>query len=656
MRQLPIFFAAAMLWPVHGQAQQFTQSIVFGDSSVDSGWWSGAFAGQCDGAPSPCIPAIPPPNTQKNQKISNAIDVGSDGAPVGAGNLMNSELLAGYFGLTADPANQPGGTNYAIAGATNSDSIRGPSNLNQNPTLPSTVQQIANYLTANGGVANASGLYLISSGGNDISFIRDDTEVDRIRRAFLDVQADALIQGIADLSAAGARYFVVDSNHGPGGPGTLGEYYTEQLWTGLSAAGINFVPADISAMVRTVQADPTRFGFTADTVSPGVVSRGTSTGSACVIQVGASGPTNGWGQWCVNTTTPSSDYAYLASADAQQKYFYSDDQHFSAAGQRIEADYIYSLLVAPAQISMLAETAIQTRTSIVNGIQRQIEASQVNDDGSPFNAWVTGDVAALRIDNAPGFPDADSRPLTLSGGLSYRVVPGVIVGGAVSTGRNATDWDDNRGGFEQRESAASLYAAFQEPELWATVIGTYGALDYGIDRTVPLGISSITNHGDTSGDNWSVSARTGYNMRWNGLTTGPVAGLLWQRVRIDGFTEAESDFTSLGFSDQLRDSVVATLGWRAKVDLGAWQPFAEVDWNHEFASIERDVTAYATSSSYAPGFHMPAVQGREDWGTATLGTTVDLGGGLLALGSVQTEFDADGAQSFGVQIGLNVRF
>jgi outer membrane lipase/esterase len=654
MRRLLLALFAASLGAGSGHAQDFSQAVVFGDSSVDSGWWQGAFAGQCDGAQNPCTPAET--NTQKNQKIANAIAAGSDGAPVGSGNLMNSEILAGYFGLTADPANQPGGTNYAISGATNSDATGGKGNVNQNPRLPSTTEQIANYLAANDGRANASGLYLISSGGNDISYIRDLPGTGASRRAFLDMQADSLVDGIAALSEAGARYFVVASNHGAGGSGTLGEYYTQQLWTGLAEAGINFVPADISAMVRGVQADPERFGFTATTVQPGVVSNGTSTGSACVIHQGAMGPTNGWGQWCVNTTTPSSQYAYLASADAQQTYFYSDDQHFSAAGQKIEADYVYSLIVAPSQIAMLAESAMGTRTAVVNGIQRQIEASQVKPAGGPFNVWATGDAARLQTDSYSGFPDASGEALTLSGGLSYRIAPGLIVGAAASTGRNAVDWDDDRGAFTQNETTASLYAAFQARGLWADIVGTYGALDYDVDRNVPLGISGYANHGETDGDNWSVGTRAGYDFEWDDLRTGPIAGLLWQRIGIDGFSETGGNFTSLGFSNQVRDSLVATLGWRAKVVLDAWQPFAELAWSHEFASSDRDVTAYLTSSSYAPGYHMPAVPSSGDRAVATVGSTLDLGDGVLALGSARMEFGESGAQSFGGQLGLNVNF
>jgi outer membrane lipase/esterase len=655
MRQFLIVFAAGLYCSGPASAQDFTQAIIFGDSSVDSGWWAGAFDGQCDGMPSgPCTPANF--NSQKNRKIAAAIDAGSNGAPVGAGALMNSQLLAGYFGLSADPSNQPGGTNYAISGSTAAEANGAPGNLNQNPLLPSTVEQMANYLTAHGGTANPNGLYLISSGGNDITYSQEDLPNGAARRAFLDAQADELIEGIGTLKAAGARYFVVDSNHGPGGPGTLGEFYTQQLWTGLADAGVNFVPADISSMVRAVRADPTRFGFTAATVMPGVISGGTSTGSACVIHQGAANPRDGWGQWCVNTTTPSADYAYLASPDAQQTYFYADDSHFSAAGQKIEADYVYGLLVAPSQISMLAETAVASRTSLVNGIQQQIEASRAHTSGGPFNVWATGDLADRDFGAASGFSAASGGSASLAAGLSYELAPWITIGAAVSTGRGEPEWGGGRGGFDQEERTASAYAALHGDALWASVVATYGALDYEVDRYVPLGIGGYANHGETEGDNWSVGGRVGYEFDWNGVSIGPVAGLLWQRADIAGFTETVSNVTSLGFSDQSRDSFVSTLGWRAKVRLGDWQPFAEVAWHHEFASPGRSVTADLTSASYAPAYTLPAAQANEDWGAVTLGTTVALDDGVVVLGSVRTEFDADGAQGYGAQLGFNVSF
>jgi outer membrane lipase/esterase len=187
------------------------------------------------------------------------------------------------------------------------------------------------------------------------------------------------------------------------------------------------------------------------------------------------------------------------------------------------------------------------------------------------------------------------------------------------------------------------------------VIGTYGHLNYDVKRNVPIGITSFANKAETSGTNWSLASQLGYDFAFGALRTGPVTGILWQRAEIGGFVETGGDFTSLGFERQTRDSAVSSLGWRARVDLGIWQPFVQAVWNHELADTDRVVTAYLTSFA-SPHFSLPAVQVGEDWGTATVGTTVDLGHGVLALGSLQSEFGDHGVKAWGGQLGINFRF
>jgi hypothetical protein len=89
---------------------------------------------------------------------------------------------------------------------------------------------------------------------------------------------------------------------------------------------------------RGFSRSPTLYGFTAATVLPGV--GGPPTNSACVAGLGAIE----WGQWCGNTTTPNPNFSHLRAADSQQTSFYSDDQHFSAAGQLLVANYDLNLL------------------------------------------------------------------------------------------------------------------------------------------------------------------------------------------------------------------------------------------------------------------------------------------------------------------------
>jgi hypothetical protein len=81
-------------------AQSFTQALVFGDSSVDSGFYK--VLGNPNG----------PATNKFNIAVAAAIAAGGTGAPTNSPGLMNSQVLAAHFGLTADPANQPGGTKF----------------------------------------------------------------------------------------------------------------------------------------------------------------------------------------------------------------------------------------------------------------------------------------------------------------------------------------------------------------------------------------------------------------------------------------------------------------------------------------------------------------------------------------------------------------
>ena len=227
-----VVLALGIVWASQAAADPFNQFIAFGDSTVDSGWWSGALNGSCDGAPSPCTTG----STTKNTLIQNAINVGAAGAPVGAGFMMNTQILAAGFGLTALPANQPGGTNYAISGALSAATPANGNigNLNQNTTLPSTVQQMANYLASHGGAANTQALYLISSGGNDVTFAIDNFSTLSSRETYLANQAQALANAIRNIQVTGAEHILVN---GLAGSGSLATFFTQQLFADLSAAG-----------------------------------------------------------------------------------------------------------------------------------------------------------------------------------------------------------------------------------------------------------------------------------------------------------------------------------------------------------------------------------------------------------------------------------
>ncbi len=607
-------------------AQNYNQFIAFGDSTIDSGWFANAKL-------APTISGNP-----FDTAVANAVAAGGNAHFTGPGP-NNTQILAGYFGLTANPANTLGGTNYAIGGSFDSG---GPllasaytnlmllaNSLPLNPALPSTIGQIANYLTSVGGHANPNALYLISTGGNDGLIAATLTPSQQ--NAYFTSEAAAVANSIASLQQAGARYIIVGDEGGG--------FLELKTWSDLAALGVKFIPSDTSAVDAFVVAHAAQFGIT-------------SAGPACIPPLGfpalyAYGPT------CVPTTTPNPNYGYLVSSNALQTDVYVDGLHLTEAFQKILADYDYSLLTAPSEISFLAETAVKTRLGLVSTIQNQIELSDSHRGPSGINAWVTGDVTALSLDNYHGFPGDPDTVVTGAVGVDHAPAPGLIMGFAFSGGTLSSALG-TYGSFKQDEVSASLYAAYKAGPLWANVIGTYGHLTYDVNRNVPIGISIQNNTGTTSGDNWSAAFQGGYKFWQDGLTHGPIAGFVYQNVNVGDFTESGS-FTSLGFGSQSRESDVGQFGYKMSYDWAEYQPFVQLTWNHEFADTNRSVTASLTTVA-APSYSLPAVLLGKDWGEIKGGVSIDVGSGVKVLAVGSADFSQTSATVYGGQLGFNIAF
>jgi len=144
-----VLLVMVCLVPAVSSAHSFTSLVVFGDSLSDSGR---AYV-LSDG--------FYPPSPPYAQRFSNG--------PVAA------EYLAAALGLPLLPASSPGGTNYAVGGATT-----GTKNVSWETDFPPGLQsivalqhtgisvQVNEFLTSGPPVNRASALYLLWGGPNDL--------------------------------------------------------------------------------------------------------------------------------------------------------------------------------------------------------------------------------------------------------------------------------------------------------------------------------------------------------------------------------------------------------------------------------------------------------------------------------------------------------
>jgi outer membrane lipase/esterase len=625
IKQCTLIYALLMIttlsMPCSVRAAGFNQYIGFGDSTLDSGYWRYNTAG---------IPAY-------DALTAAAVAYGDSGAYNGNG-VENSIMLANKFGVSAAPVGAPGGgTNYANGASYTLNS--GPF-----PMSVPTVQQIKNYLSSVKGTANPHALYVIKSGDNDLNY-------SPLPPNFLSDAASSMATQSLVLQTAGAHTIMVPNSYssavyaGLGGdidPSNAAKYktsveYFSLRWADLQAAGVHFIPGDIDGLFKFVVHNPTLFGFT----------------SSSVLSANAPALIN---PFPYNHAL----WAYPLTPTQQQAFLFVDTVHMTTAGQTLMADHEYSLLVAPSQVSLVVESAVQNGLAIASTIQRQIDlCTDLSEQPSRTrgaNLWLTVAPQYLRVKNAQGFPEACGVPFSGTLGVDIWLDCQALLGLAFTAGGQEQKFSKIGGHFNQIALAPTLYAAYKYKRVWGEVATTYSAFLNTIKRRVPLGIFNDENRAHSHGSSLALMVYVGGDFKPGHITTGPVASMVLQRARLNGLTETgNSGVTALSFASQTRNSFISQLGWRILGDVGKWQPFAHIRWNHEWGDKKNKVTASLTSV-VAPSYTMAAAPVASDWSDIWLGTVYLINSQVSLRGSFLGTFFNRRLENYGGELGLNVNF
>ena len=507
------------------------------------------------------------------------------------------------------------------------------------------VTQIYNYLGAVHNVADPNALYMISYGGNDLIWLQNQAPPGFQPLPYIQSLATALDASIAALQAAGARTIVVLNVYayaklvGPGGSLTPANAtvvnqaatYSAEVWSGLGAAGVNFIPADVEGVLRYASQNPTSFGFTPATVLASSPACGTTVGLVCAP-------------------------AQLVSPDAQQTYLWGDAEPPEHGG----ADDRGGLHLQPARGAEPDFDAGGKRRSerpVARGHHPEADRSVRTASRAERRQRL-----GQRRGEQPEHEECAGLPQRVGHARSAARWARIIRRPAGSS----SAWRSRQaarprgfppsGHFNQTAEAFSLYAAYSAGPLWGNAIAGYGLLQNHIARQVTLGRFIDQNDGDADGHSLALALRGGYDLHLGPVTTGPVAGAVLQQVRIDGFTETgSSGVTALSFGSQTRGSAVTQLGWRVSLDAGNWQPFADVEWNHEWADKNRTITASLTSIA-APSWSSAAAPIAANWASGSVGVSYRINPQVIVGAAASAEFINPRATSYGGELGLNVSF
>ncbi len=620
----------------HADASPYSQFVNFGDSLSDAGNFPDAGSPLANGLPTGGLrftnrtgPSYAPNNTEYAGQVVTQLLANQ----LGLQPLPSTPLLPGILTGNAD------GTNYAVGGYRSDqilDSLVGTSTVAANGlsrTRPG-------YLVENPQV-DPNGLYYLNGGANDIFQLVAGTAPLPITMA---QSAANMVASVGALQAAGARYIVIsdlpDVGNTPLGnslPGfsavlnDLSDAFNAELAAGLQAQGGNYVLLNNRLLLAEVRADLARFGFDPSIDQTAVC----FDGGNCPLD-----STYGLG---------------TANADPSRLLF-NDQVHPTTAVHQISADYIYSILAAPAQISRLPEMG---RSALRNHLQMlDNELSAQRGRWQAIGGWRSFVQGGYNRPDYDGFGGGDGDSPTLALGMTNRLSEAWLAGLSLGLAQNDLKLGEADSDLKMRSYLAAGFASYQQDRLFADFSASVGYLDYdSLDRRFALGVTERSEKGSTEGTVWGLSAKTGFNLMQPAeqLQFGPFIGASYQKVDVDGYSEKGASSTAMTYDDQTLESLRLSVGVFGRYALSErTQLVAEVAREVEREDEQRDDLRMSLNSVANNTFALPGATPTGDQTRFSVGIDHQLTTGLSLRASYNYQGNDNRNQGLGLSLAMDL--
>ena len=431
------------------------------------------------------------------------------------------------------------------------------------------------YLVGTGGRADRNALYYVNGGGNDFLQLRV------LNTAQAQAAAGRLIDSVQALQAAGARYIMVSLLPDVGNTPALGgnaffsglaSDFNAELVQQLRGVNAEIIPLNVPLLVKEVLANPAPFGLDASQNLLGTCFDNCANQNA---------------KWGISSATPD-----------PSKLAFNDSVHPTTAVQQILADYGYSLLSAPVEMSLLP----QMGQAILGGHQQQLRDQWTADwenwqKAGEWRGFLVGGAQHQDIDSqGAGMASSDGNGYSFNLGTSLRLDEAWRIGAAVGYYQQQLDSGPANSDYDMDGYLGTLFAQYQQNRWWGDLSFSGGSLDYNnLKRKFYLGQVKRTEQGNTDGELWAASSRFGYDIApqaespWH---LSPFVSASYSQVKVDGFSEDGSQSTTLKFDDQTRDSKRLGAGLQGRYQLSpATALFAEYAHQREYDDDSSKVSA-----------------------------------------------------------------
>lgn len=353
--------------------------------------------------------------------------------------------------------------------------------------------------------------------------------------------------------------------------------------------------------------------------------------------------------------------------------FYWDDVHLTQAGYNLAADFMTIQLVENATIPVAADLAAIQARNFTDTLSQRMEARRYGvpsydgayslkdadpkrlswkDEPAPprddrFAMFVAGGYGGGQRDDRPGEVGFDYNLANIIVGAEWKAREHALLGAAIGYTKSNADYSFLRGFGETDLDSVNFgaFASLNYPNWFADLTLAYTLNSYDLSRTGIVSPNGFDVPLDTSaspdGHSFVADFRTGYLFHSGAFCIGPVGGLTYSRVSVDGYTESGDTLLSMDVDKQTLESLIGSVGMQLRYKGDGFEPYVAVTLEKEFMGDR----SYEFALTSAPLVVNSVDVGKEDdpFGRVRAGVKTNFSDALT--GSI------DGNATFGREFG-----
>ena len=390
--------------------------------------------------------------------------------------------------------------------------------------------------------------------------------------------------------------------------------------SGYAANGVIVHYLDLNRMLDNISANPSAFGIT--------------NGLVCPI--------------FPNPTCVANSSGYL---------FYGDALHLTSGGFDIVAKYVAAQLTAPLTLQAPSESGMNVGQQFGRTLTSRLDLSAPRDGDMPegMHVYIVGDAYSRTIDGSRGNQPFDSDSVGITAGVDYGFGSGVV-GIAANYSKPKSNFETGAADVESDSIQLGVYAGFGLGGAFVQGYAGYGWDKHDIERRgVVEGMSASPD-----GNHWIAGAKAGYLMSLGDVRIGPVAGLDYARVRVDGYTENGDPALTLNVGSTRYNSLRGSIGAELRGDFAGGgiqlRPYGALVLEKELSGGNRSVSFSQTSAPIIVNHFDFENVSKKAYGRGTVGATARIFTGIhLDAGISMTAGKDQGNETSG-HLGLKASF